>query len=457
MEALIRIGLHVNSILPGFLQKYVERLRASEIACRLVGGASWLFAGSVISRGATLISFIIIARIVGKEQFGMLGVIQSTVAMFQIFVVFGAGVTASRYVSELCLQDRPRTGRVIVLSRLFAVGAGFVMAAILFLFSSQIATRFLAARNLTHLLQVGALLLFLTTLNGAETGALSGFQSFGVIARTNFIGAVAAVPITIAGAYWKGVEGVVWGLAISMGVIWLLNFAAVKERMRAASIPSGLVGCWKELRILSSFSLPAVLSSLLTVPIDWVCVAMLVHQPRGYSEMGVYNVASQWRQLVLFLPSLLIQVMLPVMSQSRYHSYHARLRAWLGQMKISFWIILYCSAPIVFISCILSPWIMTTYGRAFSAGWPAFVLGQTAALLQALQAPMIAFLTASGRMWTIVYINVLLGSVLVGTSWMLVGKGALGLMMAVLVGFIVHSFVLMWIAYRAFFRKGVEK
>ena len=46
---------------------------------------------SISSSIFTLAAFVIVARLLGKEEFGKLGIIQVTVAMFQIFAGFGLG------------------------------------------------------------------------------------------------------------------------------------------------------------------------------------------------------------------------------------------------------------------------------------------------------------------------------------------------------------------------------
>ncbi len=52
----------------------------------------------------------------GKEEFGKLGIVQSTVGMFQVFAGFGLGLTATKYVAEFRDSDPAKTGRIIGLS-----------------------------------------------------------------------------------------------------------------------------------------------------------------------------------------------------------------------------------------------------------------------------------------------------------------------------------------------------
>ena len=36
--------------------------------------------------------------------------------------------------------------------------------------------------------------------------------------------------------------------------------------------------------------------------------------PGGYGELGIFNAANQWRNLVLFVPASLAQVVLPILA-----------------------------------------------------------------------------------------------------------------------------------------------
>ena len=109
----IDIKKAVYTCCPDFLHPLLNRVEDSEIGYRLAKGVFWSMAGAVISRGLGIVSSVVVARTLGKVGFGELGIIHSTVMMFQLFAGFGLGLTATKYVAEYRGTDPQKAGRII--------------------------------------------------------------------------------------------------------------------------------------------------------------------------------------------------------------------------------------------------------------------------------------------------------------------------------------------------------
>ena len=157
---------------PPVLKPWWDRVEASPLGYRLARGAFWSLAGALISRGLGLAAWIIVARVLGKEGFGELGIIQSTVGMFGVLAGFGLGMTATKHVAEFRATDPARAGRIIGMSAVVAFVSAGIMTGLLFALAPWLADRALAAPHLAGLLRLGSLLLLFNALNGAQTGAL---------------------------------------------------------------------------------------------------------------------------------------------------------------------------------------------------------------------------------------------------------------------------------------------
>src|SRR5215469_15305728 len=172
--AVSREGL--LSACPAVLRKYADRIDASPTGKRLVRGMFWSVAGVVIARGLGVISSIVVARLIGRTAYGELGVLQSTVTMFQVFGGLAIGVTATKHVAEFRQADRRRAGCIIGICYLVSLLAGTFLAVGLVIGAPWLATRTLAAPQMAPLLRMGALLLFFGALGSAQSGALAGFE-----------------------------------------------------------------------------------------------------------------------------------------------------------------------------------------------------------------------------------------------------------------------------------------
>lgn len=301
---------------PDFLHPVLNRVESSEIGYRLAKGVFWSMAGAVISRGLMLAAWVCVARMLGKTGFGELGMIRSTVGMFGVFAGFGLGLTATKHIAEFRSIDPARAGRIISLSWLVAMVTGGLMALGLFIFAPWLAEHTINAPHLTGVLRIGAVILFINALNGAQTGALAGFEAFKTIAYVNLFVGLISFPILVGGAYFGGLTGAVWALAINLGFNWLLNHLALRKESRRHNVPLAFSNCSRELSVLWTFSLPAVLAGSMVGPVRWACSALLVNQPDGYGEMGIFTAAIAFQVLLLFVSGMLSAPLLSMLSNA---------------------------------------------------------------------------------------------------------------------------------------------
>lgn len=441
MPAAVRARL--RALCPPGLRAALARVRESPTGSRLAHGAFWSVAGTVVARGAGLAASVVLARQLGRAGFGELGMIQATVGVLGPFAGSGIALTITKHVAELRARDPEKAGRIMTLSSAVAWAAGATLAALLVLLSPWLAAAVLAAGHLAAPLQVAALLVLLGAVSGAQTGALSGLEAFRTIARANVVSGMVALPLVVIGAQLGRLEGALWGLVGAQALGCVLMHAGLRRAAAGARVPLHPPRWRGEWPVLGSYALPAALSNVVVAPVSWLCGAMLVQQPNGYGELGVFNAANQWRMAFLFVPAAATEAALPVMSERAGAQGSAGPRPVLRQLLLlsAAW-----GVPILLAMCALSPVIMGAYGTEFASSWPVFVVLQLAALLQLVQAPLLKLWAATGRMWTSFSVNVLwVGTVLV-SSYLLIPHGAFGLALGQLAGFVVFGLALVALA-----------
>jgi len=426
----------IHTWCPSALRPTLGRIEASEIGYRLAKGTFWSLAGAVISRGLMLAASIFVARILGKTGYGELGMVQSTVGMFGVFAGFGLGLTATKHVAEFRRSDPERAGRIIALSTFVAIVTGGLMALCLYILAPWLAQHTINAPRLAGILQIGAVILFLSALNGAQTGALSGFEAFKTIAHVSLVVGLISFPILILGAYVGGLTGAVWALAINLGFNWFFNHLAMRKEARRYSIPFTFRRCSDELTVLWRFSLPAVLAGSVVGPVNWACSALLVNRPNGYDEMGIFGAANQWYTLVLFLPSMLGTVVLPILSERLgQNETRQSSRLLVLTMKMNALLVL----PVILVVGVTSPYIMGLYGADFKSGWPTLVVVLLTAGLLAIQTPVGQIIAASGKMWLGFAMNLGWAVAFILGTVALVYLGSVGMSLARFGAYLLHA------------------
>lgn len=417
----VSIKKAVYACCPGVLKPTLARIEASEIGYRLAKGTFWSMAGAVISRGLGIVASIVVARTLGKVGFGELGIISSTVAMFQLFAGFGLGLTATKYVAEHRRSDPLKAGRIIGMAWIVTAVTGGICAVLLAVLAPWLAAHTLAAPHLSGLLRITAIALLITALNAAQNGALSGFEAFKTIATRNLIAGVLNFPIMIAGVLLAGLKGAVWATVISCAANWFICHLAVRREARRFNVPLGFSGCMQELPLLWRFSLPAVLSGMMVTPVNWVCNAMLVNQPNGYAEMGIFNAANQWRNLVLFLPNILMCPVLPILSTTRGKA--SDPTSFKKTMSITQGFIVMIAFPVCTGLMFFSDWLLRLYWKSTAQESLVLVLLLSVSLIQCLGAVGGSAIAAKGKMWMGLAYNLIWAAIYIAIVAAFVRKG----------------------------------
>ena len=420
----------------GVTKASAELWGADSLRGRFARGVAWSLIGALMSQGSNLAASVLIARLLGRARFGEYGMIQSTVGMFGIFAGLGLGVTATKYVAELRSRDPERAGRIIALGCAAAIVSGGLLALGLAACASLIAARTLDAPALESELRIASVLLFFNAFNGAQTGALAGLEAFRTIARINMARGFVTFPITACLVFLWRLPGAIWALAVAAAVTCFLSQLSLRQHCADLGIRPRFSCAWRERRVLWTFSTPAFLSGAMVGPVTWAANTILVHQPGGYAEMGVFSAASQWRAAVVFLPALLSQPLLSILSNvggTDRRSFGKLLRA---NILLAFAVSLSIAAPIV----LCASWIMKAYGPDFSAGRPVLILLVVAAVISVTAGVVGQAIASMDKMWWGLTLNLVWAAVMLVAAILLVPRyGGLGLALAYLGSYAAHA------------------
>ncbi len=417
-----------------YLVALSQKLLVTHVMQRLASATFWSFISSVVTRAAALLASIVIARVLGKSAFGEFGIIQSTLDMFGTVAGFGLGLTSAKYVAECRSTDPQKAGRIIAISSIMAWFFGAVATLVLVSLSPWLAVKAISAPHLTSLLQISAFALLLGSVNGAQMGALTGFEAFKTMARVSLISGLLMMALRISGTVFFGLQGAIYGMVIAQGAGCIVTYAALRKKASESSISIGFKNCLQELPILWKFSLPATLSSLTVMPVGWICNAMLVNQPDGYAEMGIFTAANQWYSMVLFFPGLMAQAAMPILCD--------RLNMGDHQQSTRILLVLVKASALIFVPMVLagifSKMIMGFYGAGFTHGWPTMLITVITAGIVGVQTPVAYMLAAKGKMWIWFLMSLGMGLIFIGLNVFWVHQGSIGMAWARLAAASIH-------------------
>ncbi|SDD44018.1 flippase [Natrinema hispanicum] len=333
----------------------------------LFTGGGILFAGLVAELGLSLFSKIIIARYLGKVDYGGIALGATIVAMSSTIVLAGMHTGVARFLPRF---EDPDDRHGIIYSA-FAIVGGFslALASGIFVLAPTLAETFFHNSEIAPVLAIFALAIPVSALMRVSIGVSQGYQqtlpkvlarniSFPIV-RFGGVAIVATLgfgPLGIAGSYVLA-----YALSACIGVWYVVRKTAfsisVPERFHTAS--------------LMSFSAPLLLSSVLTLVLSDIDTLML-----GYfateGDVGVYNVVYPIGVLLLaFLRSFRFLYLPEISELDAAESYASMRRQYYLVAK---WIFLTTTPVFAFVVVYPDIIIQTLFGAEYTSGDLALVL-----------------------------------------------------------------------------------
>lgn len=420
-------GMRIGRVLP-----------PGSLRARFARGAFWATLASGLNGGFALVGSVFAARMLGSAKLGELSIIQNTVAMLAVFGTMGLGVVATKLIAEFNGSDPVRLGRVLGLCWLVTLTVSAVLALACFIGAGQVSVSILRAPHLITELRLTSLLVLLLAISGLQSAIIAGFESFKELAIGNLLKGLVSLPLLLGGIWIGGVTGGVLGLTLGALAGLLLNQVIVKRLLRDHNVAVSVRGIGTEWRIVPDLGVPALLSGVMVTPVIWVTNALLVAEPSGYEELGVFSAANQWRGFLLFLPGVAGTVAMPMLSTFLVSGDKRGFRkVLLGSLAIS----LTSAGVVAVLLVVFSEAIMAMHGSEFKGRGGVLAILALSLFLTAAAAPAGQLINAAGRMWAGFTMNLGWAVLLVAACAVFVksGYGAAGLAWAYLVAYLAHA------------------
>lgn len=416
---------------------FLTNKQFSDLSNRLIRSASWTLIGSIVGKGITMISYIWVARILTQNVYGEFGILRSTINMFTIFAGMGLGATAAKYISQYRNTNPIKAGNIYTLSNLLIYFLATLFTLGIYFFAPIIAESSLKAPHLCNDIRIGSIILFFITVNSVQNGALSGFEDFKSIAINTFISScIQAVSIVI-GCYINGISGMLIGWGIGCLSCYILNRKSINKHLVKNKITVYIKNIHKsDFNILWRFSLPTLLASVLVGPVLWWTKTFLASKS-SYNEVAVFDVAEQWYTMVLFIPTALGQIILPMLTNTMEEG---TIKQYIKLVKTNLIINIGISLILSMLVISLGPIILGFYGEGFlNVKALAFMMLTTVASSACNVVGQV--IASRDKMWYGFSFNLLWAILLILYTIFFVGNlgyGASGLALAMLLAYLSH-------------------
>jgi O-antigen/teichoic acid export membrane protein len=263
----------------------------------------------------------------------------------------------------------------------------------------------------------------ISAFNAALAGILTGFEAFKRLAFITVLSNVISLPFVVAGALWGGLPGVIGGMILVQVILAFVYYNDLRHRAKGQDIHITQPGHLSELKMVLKFSIPTMAASMVSGPATWAANAILVNQPGGYGEMGIFQATTQWKSMVMMLPSLVNNSALPLLANAVTNR-----KNFIKTMKYNIGSCAGLSLAAALGFLLFSKFIMGIYGKDFRQGTAVLVVMIFMSVFQSVSQSLTQVMISTNRVWANFAVNTGLGAIMVGLAYLWVPKGlALGL------------------------------
>lgn len=417
---------------------YQLRLKISKdnLNKRLGKAAFWSIAGAVSQKVLILLTSFICIYILGRNDYGKLSIIRSTIQLFIVLGSVGLGSTATKYIADFRNSDLKRLKSIYSIVNLIGTVTGGLATLLICFFSGALAS-YLKDPSLSSSIQFGAVLIFFSVITSVQTGILTGFEKFEKIAIISVWGGVAEFICINLGAYFFSVKGALSGYTLGFIIMALLNHIAIQNEMKGKGVHFSFHHIDRtDLKILVNFSIPLMCSGLIVSPVFYFAQTLLTRFV-GFAEFAVYAAADQWRIVILFLPSALSRIVLPILSNLNSSNQGDQFKRVL---KINLLLNGGLSLLVFLGVAAFLPVVLYFYRFQSSAVMPFLILGGSS-IGASLALVVGQAIVSKAKIWVGLSFNILWGIQVILYEWILLkhGFGINSLPIAMFTAYFIHA------------------
>ncbi|HUU28956.1 MAG TPA: flippase [archaeon] len=338
-------------------------------------GAAFIFAGLIFARLLNYAYRIVLARAGGIEQFGLLFLGVSTIAVVGGLAVVGLDMGVARFIPlYLGQEDRPRLRGMLRYALAASLFTGVAAGAALYLAGPWIAVNLLRNEPLVDVFHICALCLPFYVSDRVLIKTVVAFQKIGYrVAVNQILNPLVRLLLTLALlAAGMGVLGAMWAYLASE----LLSFAALlwlveKRIFPVFSTPGEEIENLFEARAFFAYSLPLFLAGIIDLVLNYTD-AFMTDYFLDASQVGIYGAAATLTSLAALGTELLNPMFLSIITQDYARRNLPGVVSTFNNNNRWF---SYITLPIVALLVILpSETIVLIWGNSFEAGWASLVI-----------------------------------------------------------------------------------
>lgn len=337
-------------------------MNSTDVAKQSARGSIVLFAGNFTATVLAAVTSIVIARLLGPQDFGLFSLALVVPTLLQSFTHFGTRTAVTRYVSyHMSIGETEKASRYAQAAILFSLLAGAMFTIVSYASASWVSSVLLHRPGLQPYVALASLTIFGQSLLLTGIAASTGWNSMGRASMSNILQAglkMTASPILIILGF--GVSGAIVGHAAS----YVLAGAVSAGLLYAHRVKIGLrslVSIVSDAKAMIRFGFLPFIGNILT-GLSIFFISVLLALVADNANVGYYQAATSMVVPITLLTTATASALYPAFS-----SLHGTKGDTHSAFRMSVKYVGYLIVPFVFLLAATAPDLVNLiYGSSFS-------------------------------------------------------------------------------------------
>lgn len=373
----------------------------SSVSGKILRGTFFISGANLLARIGTFLGNLIMIRLLGLEQLGELGLIESWLTVAMTIGLFGINVAVTKFVAEDLQKYPGRVGQSIANACLLTIFFSLLTAIILYIAIHYLLLPFTwwqqLQTTLSYYLLPFTLLLIISSFRTTTISIIHGLQEFPALLPVNFAIGLLSLPIS----YWLVSQYGLLGAINTRLLLTILETTFITylllRLLRARAIPLSVAQFGQNAKALLAIGIPTLTGQFLLNPVYSFVATFLAGQPNGLAQLGLITSANRLVGLTAFLPGSIAPTLIPILSAEWAMGNVARFSTATAQAIRLLWL---ATLPVIVFCMATSPALLTwLYGPTFQEAWPVAFLLFIVTFLGAINETNDRALIAVGRVW----------------------------------------------------------
>jgi O-antigen/teichoic acid export membrane protein len=335
-----------------------------ELEKKIISGSTFVLTSRVINWISLVIFSITMARMLGRDVYGLISIAVGFIGLFAIIGDIGLNIAGIRYISMYYAKKQYQDIRTIVkTSFLIKFSLAMILAVFCFLGSEALAEFF--QKDVAPLFKLVAVIIICNILASVFQTVMKGMYRMDLFALSNIFRDVSWIIISIGlVAYGFGVVGALWGFLIS-AIIWLIICSIIYAVPLQRDLPTEQT---KKKEVSKSirnklivFGMPIVIMDITVLLYNWTDTFVLAYFHPTWM-VSCYNIAFGLVNIVMIIIASVGTTLFPIFSREHALKKDQSQKRIYEKVVKMLMIIVY---PLLTFMLFLSPFIILIWGEQY--------------------------------------------------------------------------------------------